>query len=50
MYGRNIERIQVVNPYEFTVKENWSNFKEVVMKVMDIDIPYKTMRPYKDIP
>ena len=37
------------NPYELTVEENWSNFKETVIKVMDTHIPCKTMRPHKDI-
>ena len=38
------------NPYELTVEENWSNFKETVIKVMDTNIPCKIMRPHKDIP
>ena len=33
--------------YELTVEENWSNFKEAVMNT---HIPFKMMRPYKDIP
>ena len=37
------------DPYEQTVEENWSNFKETVIKVMDTHIPCKTMRPHKDI-
>ena len=38
------------DPYELTVEENWSNFKEAVIKVMDTHIPCIIMRPYKDIP
>ena len=38
------------DPYEQTVEENWSNFEETVINVMDTHIPCKTMRPHKDIP
>ena len=38
------------DPYGLTVEENWSNFKEAVIKVMDTHIPSKIMRLYKDIP
>ena len=33
------------NSYELTVEENWSKFKEMVIKVMDTHIPCKVMRP-----
>ena len=36
--------------YKLTVEENWSKFKEMVIKVMNTHIPCKIMRPYKDIP
>ena len=36
--------------YKLTVEENWSKFKEMVIKVMDTHILCKIMRPYKDIP
>ena len=39
-----------MTPYELTVKENWSNLKQAVIKVMDTHIPCKIMRTYKDIP
>ena len=38
------------DPYEQTVEENWSNFKETVIMVIDTHIPCKTMRPHEDIP
>ena len=36
--------------YKLTIEENWSKFKEMVIKVMDTHIPCKIMRSYKDIP
>ena len=38
------------DPRELTVEENWSNFKETVIKVMDTHIPCKIISPHKDIP
>lgn len=38
------------DPYELTIEENWSTFKETVKKVIDTHIPCKIIRPYKDIP
>ena len=38
------------DPYKQTVEENWSNFKQIVFKMMDKHIPCKVLKPHKDIP
>ena len=47
---RYILRSFSVYSYQLAVEENWSSFKQAVIKVIGTCIPCKIMIPYKHIP
>jgi len=38
------------DPYQYSVESNWLQLKEILLHLVELYVPHKTINPYKDLP
>jgi len=38
------------DPYQYSVESNWQRLKKILLDLIELYVPSKTINPYKDLP